>query len=151
MCVDDWFLNVSRAEIDAGDIIPTMLELGPLLAPENVRRFQRKVSLFVDGYDDDPRDVYAIDEVRRWLQLVDVAFPFWFYFLAIGPRSSLQWITFGLCGYRQVEGGKVIEPAELQRFVQWHLYALATLCAAHRIPGPELDRMAAEIHQFFGV
>jgi hypothetical protein len=73
MRVDDWFLRISRAEIEGPDIIPTILELGPLLAPENVRRFQRKVSLSVDGYDDDPRDLYAIDEVRRWLQLLDAA------------------------------------------------------------------------------
>jgi hypothetical protein len=31
------------------------------------------------------------------------------------------------------------------------LYALASLCAAHRIPAQEMDRLAAEIHQFFGV
>jgi hypothetical protein len=146
--VDDWLLRVSRAEIEARDIIPAILELGPLLAPENVTRFKRKLTLWVDGYDDDPRELFEIDEVRRWVQLLDVAFPFWFYFLSLEPRSSLRWIPLCLCPYGS--RGKTIDPGALDRFLKWHLFAMGSLCAVHRIPGEELDRLAKEIHEFFG-
>jgi hypothetical protein len=150
MRVDEWSVRVSRAEVEAVNIIPTILELGPLLAPENVRRFQRKVFLYIDGYDDDPRDLWEVEEVRRWAQVLDVAFPFWFYFLQLGPRSSLQWIAFTLCPYRKVPEGKMIDPNDMDRFVKWHLFALANLCAIHHVAPEEMDRLAKGVHDFFG-
>ena len=149
--VDLWILKVSRADVERRDIVPTILELAPLLAPENVRRFHRKVSMFIDGYDDDPRDLYAIDEVRSWVQLLDVAFPFWFYFLSLGPESSLRWLPFCLCRFEQVQGGKMIDESELEPFVARRLWAMAQLCSIHSVPEVEAKRAVREIYSFFGL
>jgi hypothetical protein len=144
-------LRVSRADVERRNIVPAILELGQLLAPENVRRFHRKVSLVIDGYDDDPRDLYDIAEVRGWVQLLDIAFPFWFYFLWLGPQSSLQWIPFCLCRFEQVQGGKLIDQSELKPFVAWRAWATAQLCAVHKVPEIEVKRAIGEIYNFFGM
>jgi len=149
--VDLWMLEVTRAEIANRNIIPAILELAPLLAPENVKRFQRKVTLFIDGYDDDPRDLYAIDEVRSWVQMLDIAFPFWFFFLSLGPESSLRWIPFCLCHYRQVQGGKMIDPPELRAFVARHQHAMHHLYSLHGISQTQFDHAVGEIQGFFGL
>ena len=149
--VDLWILKVSRAEVERQDIVPAILELAPLLAPENVKRFHRKVTLFIDGYDDDPRELNAIDEVRSWVRLIDIAFPFWFYFLSLGPESSLRWIPFCLCRLRQVQGGKMIDEAELKTFVARRVWALAQLCMTHSVPEFEAKRAVGEIYSYFGL
>lgn len=149
--VDDWLLKVSRKEIERVNIIPTIMELGPLLTPENVKRFQRKVSIFVDGYDDDPRDLYEIDVARKWLIRLDIAFPFWFYFITLGPRSSLQWITFGLCRYRKMPEGKMIDPDELDNFVNHHMYALQQLCANQEVSQAKFTQLCQDIFKFYGL
>ncbi len=149
--VDLWMLKVSRSEVERQDIVPAILELAPLLAPENIRRFHRKVSLFIDGYDDDPCDLYAIDEVRSWVQLLDIAFPFWFYFLSLGPESSLRWIPFCVCRFKQIQGGKIIDQSDLKTFVARRVWAMVQLCSVHGMPEVEVKQAVGEIYSFFGL
>jgi hypothetical protein len=75
MKVDLWSLSVTRDEIESREITLALLELAPLLTTSNVKRFRRKVTLTIDGYGDDPRDLYAIDEMREWARLLDIGFP----------------------------------------------------------------------------
>ena len=89
-----WLLKVSRAEVERQESVPAILNL----APEHVKSFHRKMELFIDGYDDDPRDLYAIDEVRSWVQMLDIALPFWFFLLSLGgevkpPVDSVLWMS----------------------------------------------------------
>ena len=51
------------------------LPQGPALA-ELMNRFR----FLVHGYDDDPQELYAIPEVRKFYQYFHRVWPYWFYF-----------------------------------------------------------------------
>jgi hypothetical protein len=126
-------------------------ELAPLLTPTNVKRFRRMVSLTIDGYAEDPRDLYIIDEVREWVRLLDIAFPFWLYFADLRPESVLRWWPLCLCSWRQVPGGKLIEPTELRAFVTPRLQAVHRLCMAREVPQATFEATAREAIAFYGL
>ncbi|HXM50374.1 MAG TPA: hypothetical protein VN956_21210 [Pyrinomonadaceae bacterium] len=56
----------------------------------------RKVEFSFAGYDEDPRELYEIDEVREYVTLLDSALPELFFFVRTEmPTYTL--ITFALC------------------------------------------------------
>ena len=61
---------------------PSALPSGPELAAM-MGRFQ----FLVDGWNDDPQELYAIPEVRRFYQHFHKVWPYWFYFCDLGTET----------------------------------------------------------------
>lgn len=51
------------------------------ISEEMITKSRGKISFFIDGYDNDPREIYEIPEVRTWIKLVVPTFKYWGYFL----------------------------------------------------------------------
>jgi hypothetical protein len=87
--VDRLVLHASRAEVEAADIDHALSALDKLLKPEVAQRLKGRLIFEIRGYEDDPRDLWEIPEVRAWMKALDQAFPYWFYFMDVGPGSTL--------------------------------------------------------------
>lgn len=77
------FLSVviSRQAVEAGDINEPLSILRKLLTRENAIQLCERVDIGVFGYDEDPRELYEIPEVRTFIHKLDAEFPYWLYFL----------------------------------------------------------------------
>lgn len=71
---------------------------------ETIRKSKNKVTIGFDGYDDDPREVYDIDEIRSYIQDVSLKFPYWFYFCNTKDHS-LWIILLAHCRFRKFGPG----------------------------------------------
>jgi len=58
--------------------------------------FQRYVFL-ISGYDDDPRELYQIPEVVRFIKDLNSKLPFWLYFVNTGDKRFFSWMIACLC------------------------------------------------------
>jgi hypothetical protein len=93
-----------------------------------VRSLKEKVDISIFGYDDDPRELFEIPEVREWVQKLDEAFPYWFYFLS-KEFPGLNFIAFALCEYHRLSsGGFEIESRNLAKFLISHFPAMNEIC-----------------------
>jgi hypothetical protein len=72
---------ISREQVDAGDISEPLSVLRQLLNREAAIKFCERVEIGVAGFDDDPRELYEIEEVRSLVHKLDSEFPYWLYFL----------------------------------------------------------------------
>ena len=72
-----------RAEVVAGDVegIRKLLKDTLLASVDAGRRYFQSLVFNVQGYDDDPRELYDIEECRRWFQQLDERFPYLIYFV----------------------------------------------------------------------
>ena len=62
-------LMISRRQVEAFDIASVMVNLKPFLATrEDAWLYRGQMALVVDGYNDDPRELVDIPEVRALLQ-----------------------------------------------------------------------------------
>ncbi len=65
---------------------------------KSMRRSQGKVSFFVKGYDEDPRELFEIPEVVSYFEKLEPEVKYWFYFLSTDKlTSSLQTLMAILC------------------------------------------------------
>jgi hypothetical protein len=103
----------------------------------------------IGGYDADPRELFEIAAVRTWMQMLDREFPYWFYFMDLGPRSTLSFVTFSLCRYDKVPGGKLVDRDDLLVFVTTHFAASNRLAANLGETEKEIDDRSRAISSFF--
>ena len=81
-------LMFSRQQVEAGDISETLALLRRLTAERQTAiDFCGRISLAVDGYNDDPRELFEVPEVRAYIKRLDQAWPSWFFFLSQADES----------------------------------------------------------------
>ena len=121
-------IGIGRDKVESNDISLALSTLADLFAdPNTVRRLQGRVSLLFEGYDDDPREVYEIPEVRRFCATLDRRFPYWLYFLTT-IQDSLKVVTFCLVRVKVLRPGQIwVDTDDLERFLLSHLSSMNTV------------------------
>jgi len=96
--IDPDFLQiiVAREQVEAEDISEILTILQQLLQPDTARKFFERVDIAFTGYDQDPRELYEIVEVRNFVHKLDEQFPFWLYFLT-KRGNGLRLILYCFC------------------------------------------------------
>ncbi len=91
---DPLCIVVSRDEVQRQDTSSALSTLKALLkTPEIARAYRERVDIAFDGYNEDPRELDEIEEVRDFVQRLDADFPFWLFFLS-KQMLGLQCIVF---------------------------------------------------------
>ncbi len=149
-------VELQRSWIESGDLRPALSALEPLLADaQTVRRFQGRLHLFVGGYDDDPRELWEITEVRQYLRALDRRFPFWFWF--VDPTDPGLLLMVGCCSEVAAYGSDgdtvsaLLFPAQLAPFLITQLRNLEPLALQFGIPLDEVARVAGPVLRRLGV
>ena len=100
-------LVISRRQVETGDIASVLTELKPFLATrEDAWLYRGQMALVVDGYNEDPRELVDIAEVRAFLQALEQAWPYWAYFFNQVDDSLIIFLSC-LCGAHYLGGGAV--------------------------------------------
>jgi hypothetical protein len=126
--------SLDKDDVEAGDVVgPRALFDRLRVTKELAHACQTKVEFSFSGYDDDPRELFEIDNVRRYVARLDEALPELFFFARNQePTSTLK--TFLFCvqdvkcvddeatpaGMRKVE----VDYAHLERFLGRHFAGL---------------------------
>lgn len=149
--VDPVVLVISRQDVEAGDVLPAVDRLHALLAtPAAIWRYRGQMALAVNGYDDDPRELVDIAEVRTFLRELDRHWPYWaFFFNQLDGSISL--LVACLCGSFYPGGGAVdIDREKVGHFVQRGLAAMKTLFDDHGFPEDELTAISNGVIDVLG-
>ncbi len=90
---DPIVILVSRDEVE-GRVATTCVDAlkSCLSSPERARSLCERVDIAFHGYDNDPRELFEIVEIRNFVSFLDDNFPFWLFFLT-KAGSGLQCIT----------------------------------------------------------
>lgn len=73
-------VTITREDIEACNTAPALRSLNRLVdSREALEASNGTISLLISGYDDDPRELHLIPEVRTYFQRLDENFPFWFH------------------------------------------------------------------------
>jgi len=80
---DPVILMLFRRQVETCDVAEPLVLLRRLTADRQTEiDFCGRISLVVDGYNDDPRELFEVPEVRAYIKRVDQAWPNWFFFLS---------------------------------------------------------------------
>ena len=107
---------------------------------EDCLRYAGTLSIVITGYEDDPRELPQIPEVRAWFRNLNGSWPYWGWFLN-KLDDSLPLVTSILCldGDTEsvVQDGKVGHAVDQDRFdavKEGMLEAIGELVVEHNIP-----------------
>lgn len=138
----------SREQVESSEINDALHFFVRLLEPGTAQRFKSRVLFGISGYDEDPRELHQVPEVRSWMRELDLVFPYWFYFLARVP-ATMHFVAFSLCDYVQTPRGDHIKPEVLADFVVRHFAAMNELCEKLGEPEEEIQKLSKEIEACF--
>ena len=112
-------------------------------------RFRDQVVFGVDGYNDDPRELFEIPEVRTFIRDLDSKWPFWFFFLS-KATNALKMIMFSLCRYQRAGGALIrYDPKDVKLFLYRHFDALNQIFDRFDFDKPLNKEMSEAIFDYF--
>lgn len=147
---DPVILMISRRQVEQGDMNSVLGRLKILTAArEDVWRYRGQMSLVVDGYDEDPRELIDIPQVRNFLREFSMAWPYWgFFFNQID--DSLMILGACVCGKDFPGAGTVeMDVKLLEKFVRAGFDGMNKLFDKHHFPEAELETMSRGLGELF--
>lgn len=149
-------VTIPREDIERHNVAPALASLSKLTeSRQALESSNGTITLLVSGYDNDPRELHLIPEVRRYFQALDQQFPFWFH-ICVRIEHSLRMIFTMLAdlepiALEQPAGaiGYSISNDDLNTFVGLHLEAMRGLHVKYGFDPMESDRTANLEENYF--
>lgn len=139
---------ISRREVEAGDVKSVLARLKVFRATrEDAWLYRGQMSLVVDGYNNDPRELVDIPEVRRLLKELEAQWPFWAYFFN-QVDDSIKLLISCAAGKAFLGRGAVEMDPELVGDVLRHGFGgLNLICDEHGFPEADLEAQSRGLVQ----
>jgi hypothetical protein len=143
-------LMFSRRQVETCDIDEPLQFLRRLTADRKTAlKFSGRISLVVDGYNDDPRELFEILEVRAYIKRLDQAWPYWFFFLSQADES-VKLLESCLCDTIEVVPGVTsIDLDQLDQSLARHFAAMHRLREALGLPEELCEEVAEGVIGMF--
>jgi hypothetical protein len=140
---DPVILMFSRRQVETCDIDEPLQFLRRLTADrQTALEFCGRISLVVDGYNDDPRELFEVPEVRAYIKRLDQAWPNWFFFLSQADES-IKLLESCLCETIEVVPGVTsVDMDQLEQSLARHFGAMTALWEALDVPEETCEEVA---------
>lgn len=147
---DPVILMFSRRQVEACDVDEPLPFLRSLTTDRHTAlEFCGRLSLVVDGYNDDPRELFEIPEVRAYINRLDQAWPRWFFFLSQADES-IKLLESCLCDTIEVVPGVTsVDMEHLERSLARHFGAMYRLGEELNLPEEMCEEVAEGIIGMF--
>ena len=144
--MDPIYLVFSRDQVEAHDISEPLQVLRQLTGnPEKAVGACGRISLVIDGYNADPRELFEIPEVRRYIKAIDDLWPYWFFFLSQAD-DSIKILESCLCDSIEVVPGVAsIDTEQLNDALTRHFSAMDHYCEAINLPEYKIQEISEGI------
>jgi len=152
-------LCFTRPDVEAGNLTPFLRRFDKKVLPKNrkLARMMGTFSFFVDGYNDDPDEIYSIQKVRDYYASLHARWPYWLYFCDL-QSESLQMIA--ACLLKNVEAHKIIgapsatlrlDPLELLGFISDGFPPMNEMCERASMSEFDIWKRTKAIFEYFGL
>ncbi len=140
---DPVILLISRRQVEQQDLNSVLASLKLFSATrEDTWLYKGQMTLVVDGYNNDDRELVDIPEVRQIIQRLAEAWPYWGFFLN-QVDDSIKILAACCCGASYPGGGAVVmDQAALVKLLTKGFDGMNTLFDKHDFPEHELEAMS---------
>lgn len=149
----------SRSKVELGDFTHFVGLYDPAKLPtgRRLRAMMNTLCFLVEGFDDDPRELHAIPEVRSFYQAFHEAWPYWLYFCNLESEEFRMMVLCCLPSMSSVKLDQRTDVAvefdriELLHFLSGDFGPLNSLCErGGMFDGLIYDRTKA-VFEYFGL
>jgi hypothetical protein len=126
----------SRAKVERADFSHFIQLYDPAKLPSGrrLRVMMNTLTFLVEGFDDDPREVHAIPEIRSFYQAFHAAWPYWLYFCRLESEEFQTMVLCCLPSIASLQSSQhtrvtvEFDPTELRHFLSGDFGPLNALC-----------------------
>lgn len=126
----------SRDRVVAGNAKDFLSRFGYNSLPmrKQLKGMMNSLALMIEGYDDDPREIYAIPEVRAFYKQLWQRWPYWLYFCNLDTENLMMMV---MCCLDSLDALKVqgqpqvhvqINPLEVVQFISGGFVPMNEMC-----------------------
>ena len=110
---------------------------------------------FIQGWDDDPQELYAIPEIRKFYQHFHKVWPYWFFFCDLRTETLTM---MSLCLMPNIQSFKRLgepqaavecDPMDLIRFIQKNFVPLNTMMERAGMSEMDIYHRTRDIFRYF--
>ena len=136
-------LLISRREVEQADLPSVLSRLKVFLATrEDAWLYRGQMTLVVDGYNNDPRELVDIPEVRSLLRRLEAEWPYWAFFFN-QVDDSIKLLLSCVAGSRYLGNGAVEMDADLVAAAMARAFGgMNTVFERFNFPEEELELMS---------
>lgn len=148
-------ITIDRRSIEEGDVGDCAAHLKSLTATrQSVLANNGSVSFLITGYEDDPRELFEIEEVRRFFRRLDDHQPQWFH-LCSRTDATLKLIF--MCTSKVMSApsiasrtiGHTFARAHLRAFLMRHYHAMKGLHEQFAVPQTRSENISGLVVNYF--
>ena len=149
----------SRSKVERGDFshFLGLYSLDKLPTGRRLRQMMNTLMFCIDGYDNDPREIYEIPEVRKFYRAFQKVWPYSLYFANI-DTDCLRPIVFccldKLTSGRQAGNPTVLvhpDKAELMKFFLKNFGPMNLLCQRAQMFESRIFDRSQALFEYFGL
>ena len=133
-------LYIPRKTVEDNEYLPFLLGLCTVLDQAPITAFEGSMTITFEGYEDDPRELFEIPEVCKFMRNLDNQFPYWSY-LADLETDTLETITKLLCNS--------VTNDEFYKYMTKMGHDLGQWAASYGIPFSKIEKRAKNIVQYY--
>jgi hypothetical protein len=145
-------LVARRHEVEKCTIEPTLSVLQLLSSdPETALRHKNNVTLSFQGYEQDPRALFQIEEVRQFVESLNSKWCMWLFFMTKDVNiSPLAAITLCSCRYKRSRAGR-FRPVvtDSKGLFKHHFTALRFICKTCNLSDEQIESAVEEVIDYF--
>ena len=147
--IDMLVVEASREYVEAGNIVPVLKILNTMIEPDNIKKFSDRMMFCISGFDNDPRELAEISEVRIFMKKLDSEWPYWFFF-ASPYCLTLKFLAFTLSDIKQDSLGQMfMAGSDLSKFLKTHFMSVNIMEDKGWISQADSIRVTNKIEKYF--
>lgn len=153
------FYQFSRDRVEAGDAKDFLSRFGTSSLPtvKKLEDMMNSVALMIDGYNHDPREIYAIPEVRAFYKQLWEVWPYWLYFCNLDTENLMIMV---MCCLDSLDALKVkgqsqvkvsISPLDVVQFISGGFVPMNEMCERAGMSERQIFDRTKAVFEYFNL
>ena len=149
----------SRDLVEVGDAKNFHARFGKQRLPvgKQLGAMMNSLALMIEGYDDDPREIYAIPEVRTFYQQLWERWPYWLYFCNLDTENLMMMV---MCCLDSLDALKVkgqeqvkvtISPLDVVQFISGGFVPMNEMCERAGLSERQIFDRTKAVFEYFNL
>lgn len=149
----------SRDRVEASDAKDFLSRFGKRSLPtgKKLETMMNSLALMIEGYDHDPREIYAIPEVRSFYQQLWQRWPYWLYFCNLDTENLMMMV---MCCLDSLDALKVqgqpqvqvqINPMEVVQFISGGFVPMNEMCERAGMSERQIFERTKAVFEYFNL
>jgi hypothetical protein len=122
-----------------------------------LREMMDRIVFCIEGWDDDPREIHTIPEIRRFYSAFHDAWPHWLFFcnLEVDTLKAMVFCCLPSVVAMKRDGQDAVaislDPVEIMQFVKADLVPMRSICERADMFVERIDARINQVFRYFGV